>query len=168
LTNSPDAVRYSPTAFVVRVALPVAWLLLASVPVRAGYCSVASQDPLWRASGAVPLLFGAAEWEDSSKGDGLAVIDNATPPPGSAPQPPVDFRLTSLHQHLPFGQQADGCGTSSPPPHSVSGSAGQPVGLLDKPALPREERGRWLALENNSWDLPSFPSRLFRPPRYSA
>jgi hypothetical protein len=158
-------VRYPPSSFVVRMALPMAWLLLAGAPARAGYCSLASQDPLWQASGVTPLVFGAAEWEDSSKADGLAVIDNATLPPGSAPQPPVDFRLTSLHQQLPFGQQAGGCSTSSPSPPSVTGSTGQPEGLLDKPELPRDERGRRLALESNSWDLPSFPSRLFRPPR---
>ena len=144
------------------------WLLLAGAPARAGYCSMASRDPLWKASGATPLLLGAAEWEDSSKGDDLAVIDNATPAPSSTPQPPVDFRLTSLHPHLPYGQQTGGCDASSPTPPSVTGSAGQPVGLLDKPDLPRDERGRRLALETNSWDLPSFPSRLVRPPRHDA
>jgi len=167
LPNSCNTVRYPPPPIVVRVALPVAWLLLASVPARAGYCSIASLDPLWRASGAVPLVFGAAEWEDCSKGDDLAVIDNAASPPSSAPQPPLDFRLTSLLQQLPFGQQADGCGTSSPSPYSVTVSTGKPKGVFDKLDLPREERGRRLALETNFGNLPSFPSRLFRPPRLS-
>jgi hypothetical protein len=157
-------VRYSPSSFVVRMAVPMAWLLLAGAPAQAGYCSLASQDPLWQASGATPLVFGAAEWEASSKGDGLAVIENATPRPCSAPQPPVDFRLTSLHQQLPYGQQADGRGTTSPP-RPTTGTAVKPKGVLDKPELPCEERGRRLAIENNSLDLPSFPSRLFRPPR---
>jgi hypothetical protein len=150
------------------VALPVAWLLLASVPARAGYCTMDSPNLLWQASGTAPLLFGTAEWEDSSKGDGLAVIDNATLPPGSAPQPPVDFRLTLLHQQLPFGQQAGGCSTSSPSPSSVTSSTSQPVGLFDRPELPRDERGSRLALETNSWILPCFPSCLFRPPRHGA
>ncbi len=143
----------------------IAWPFLAGTETRAGFCPVAPLMRVQQRDDTALFAFGAEVWQDDSSANSPVAFQDASQPPSHAPEQPEDTPPLSLLLQFCYGMQMDGSGTSSRPPRSTAGSAAIDIGILNKPAIPRDEWNCLLTAENYSQNLSRYSSRLFRPPR---
>lgn len=148
-------------SWVLALAALIAWFFLSDAPARAGHMPIASLNLIEES----PFAFDGAGTENANEGNTLAIAANTSEWEFLAPSPPLDSPPLPLPVRLPLGPQAGGGGAMPSSSGAAPGPSALSAALLVTPVMPHTERGGRLAIENHSWNLPSFPSRLFRPPR---